>query len=141
MAVLCKEYKEVVCLFSHYKWYMILDNKGWLQELCNSVVPNLRMSYKIKFLVYLLPLLLCVSLGKYHMVKTSKKKYLVKTNSITPRTARGRNTDFIRNENEPAWLDKCSFKSQGRVTQKDVPGCGGGLKMFCQGGCLRIMKI
>ena len=99
------------------------------------------MSHKFKFLFHLLPLLLYVSFGKYHLVKTSKNRYLVKTKSIPPRTKQNRKNDFILNENEPAWLDQCSLNSRGEMIQEDVPGCGGRIEMICQGGCLRILKI
>ena len=35
--------------------------------------------------------------------------------------------------------NKCG--KEGEMIQKDVPGCGGKLRMACKGGCLKILKL
>ena len=37
-------------------------------------------------------------------------------------------------------LEKCRHKKRGKMVQKDVVGCGGGIEMKCTGGCLKIHK-
>ena len=35
---------------------------------------------------------------------------------------------------------KCSLLDEGAMVPEDAVGCGGGIKMRCRGGCLKILK-
>jgi len=92
--------------------------------------------------IFLSILLVTSILGKNLIIKTDKHRYLANTqghkNTKNIRRHREHGSDY---QDEIGWIDKCSLKKAGKLIQKDVVGCGGGIEMKCVGGCLKIHKL
>ena len=89
----------------------------------------------------LILLMLCINIiyGNNFIIKTGKKKYLVRGLKDSKKTKNIAKTGM--DYQEPDWQNKCSLSKEGPMNQTDVPGCGARIELNCEGGCLRILKV